>query len=323
MPVRDGGATLPAAVKSVLAQARAVDEIVVAVGPSRDDSRAVADRLARRDARVRVVDNPSGRTSDALNAAIAAARGEVLVRVDAQAVLPSDYVGVALRALERTGAANVGGRQVPVAERGFARAVAAAMRSPLGTGGAAYRNATTAGPVDTVYLGVFRRAALDAVGGFDPAFARNQDAELNQRLRDAGYTVWLEPTLAVSYRPRGTVRSLASQYLQYGRWRRLTARSHPGSLRARQLAPPLLVAGLAVAATTTAVTGRPRALLVASAGYGALVTVGGQLAASRAGDGPPTALALATMHLSWGVGFLLGPPRTPRRASPHAAVPDD
>ena len=96
------------------------------------------------------------------------------------------------------------------------------------------------GPVDTVYLGVFRRSAVEAVGGFDERLTRNQDYELNIRLREAGGTVWFDPELWVSYRPRGTVRKLASQYFQYGQWKRAVLRLHPDSLKVRQAAPVIV-----------------------------------------------------------------------------------
>jgi cellulose synthase/poly-beta-1,6-N-acetylglucosamine synthase-like glycosyltransferase len=294
------------AIDSCLAQEQ-VAEVVVATGDP--DTRQAVAAAAVGDDRVRVVDNPSGRTPDALNAAIAASTGEVIVRVDAGAVLPPGYVATAVATLAATGAGNVGGAQVPTAERGFARAVAVAMRSPAGAGGATYRVGGSAGPVDTVYLGVFRRAALDAVGGYDPRFTRNQDAELNLRLRSNGYVVWFDPGLAVAYRPRGTVRGLASQYLQYGRWRRLTVRTHRGSVAPRQLAAPLLVLGLVVFAAVSAVVGSVIPIGAVVAVYLAALIVAAVVAVSSLAVVPGVVVALATMHLSWGVGFLLGPPR--------------
>ncbi len=309
VPVRDGAATIEACLRTILEQEPAVDEVVVAVGPSRDDTRAVVDAIAGVEPRVRVVDNPSGRTPDALNRAIEATSGEVVVRVDAQSVLPPGYVATVVDTLRKTRAANVGGRQIPHAEQGFAGAVAAAMRSPFGSGGAAYRSGTRPGPADTVYLGSFRREALNAVGGFDPRFVRNQDAELNVRLREAGYLVWFEPSLEVTYRPRASVGSLASQYVQYGRWRRLTARMHPGSLELRQLAAPVLLLALLGAAVVSAALGAWWPLLAVAGPYVAAT----MFAAAFAAPGPalivPTAVAFLTMHLAWGVGFLLGPPR--------------
>jgi succinoglycan biosynthesis protein ExoA len=304
----------PEAVVDAIASALAQDpvfEVVVAAGDTATHDAAAAIT----DPRVRVIANPSGRTPDALNAAIDASRGQVLVRVDAHSVLPPGYVATAVDALRSSGAANVGGRQVPTATSGFARAVAAAMRSSVGAGGATYRVGGRAGPVDTVYLGVFRREAFDAVGGYDTRFTRNQDAELNLRLTRAGYTVWFEPSMEVAYRPRSSLRGLASQYLQYGRWRRLTVKTHPGSLAARQLAPPLLVTVLILLAVTSVLFGTPLPFALGLVGYVGALVVAGIAAAPALHLVPATALALGTMHVAWGVGFMLGPP--------HESIPAD
>ncbi|MEX1178956.1 MAG: glycosyltransferase family 2 protein [Nitriliruptor sp.] len=305
VPALAAAGVVERAIEAALAQGDLVAEVVVAAGD--EATRDAAQRSE--DARVRVIGNPSGRTPDALNAAIAASTHPVVVRVDAQSILPPGYVARAVATLRRTGAGNVGGLQVPTADAGFGRAVAAAMRSPVGSGGAAYRGGSEPGPADTVYLGVFRREALVAVGGYDPRFTRNQDAELNERLRRAGHTVWFDPELAVTYAPRSSPRSLASQYLQYGRWRRLTARVHPGSLRARQLAPPALVlAGTGV----TVIAAVTRAWWLPAVGAGAYAAAVAAAVRAEAGDAPTTAratAAVAIMHAAWGIGFLVGPPR--------------
>ncbi len=319
IPARDAAATLPTTLDSVLAQHPPPREVAVAVGPSVDATREVAVAAAADDPRITVVDSPSGRTPDALNAAIAATSAPIVARVDAHAVLPTGYLARAVEVLHTTGAGNVGGRQVPTAGEGFAAAVAAAMVSPLGAGGAAYRTGETAGPVDTVYLGVFRREALAAVGGFDPRFVRNQDAELNLRLTRAGYTVWFDPELAVAYRPRGTITGLARQYAQYGRYRRLTARTHPGSLRPRQLAAPALVMGLAGAAGAGVLLRRAWPVAVTGSSYVAAVLAGTVATVRPLRRVPAAAVATATMHLSWGVGFLAGPPRGSGRPTPVPA----
>lgn len=306
IPARDSAATLAAAVASVTRQDPAVP-IVIAVGPSNDATVQVAAALAADNPSVRVVDNPGGSTPAALNRALEHCDRPIVVRLDAHAQLPEGYLEVTRDVLgAHPEAANVGGRQVPAAEAGFAAAAAAAMRSPLGAGGAAYRTGSTAGPTDTVYLGVFRREALEEVGRFDERLVRNQDYELNIRLRKAGWTVWFDPRLEVMYRPRATVRGLARQYLDYGRYRRLTARLHPGTLRIRQLVAPLLVLGLA-GAGFVALAASSWVPLVAVAAYAVLLLVAGLVADAR--RTPSVALALATMHVCWGVGFLIGPPR--------------
>lgn len=315
VPARDAADDLAACLAAVLPQLDEGDEVAVVTADARTARAAAA--VAAQDGRVRVVDNPDGSTPAALNRGIAATSGPVIVRVDAQARVPADHVRRVLALLAHPGAVNAGGRQVPTAERGFAAAVAAAMRSPLGSGGAAYRHGGAVRPVDTVYLGAYRRDALAAVGGFDEAFLRNQDAEANERLRRAGGTVWLDPGLEVSYRPRGTPGALWRQYRDYGRWRRATARRHPGSLAARQLAPVVLVVVLALTAVLAAVgtlagaggwTLVPFAL--AGCGYGALIIGGAVVAAgARPARSPGIALALVVLHVAWGVGFLAGPPR--------------
>lgn len=320
IPARDAAATLPAAVTSALGQDWPGLDVVVAVGPSRDDTAAAAAELAAADPRVTVVDNPAGTTPAALNAAAAAAAGEVIVRLDAHAELPPGYVRRAVATLRETGAVNVGGRQVPVADRGFAAGVAAAMRSPVGAGGAAYRGSPRPGPVDTVYLGVFRRDALQAVGGFDPRLVRNQDYELNVRLRQAGGTVWYDPELAVDYRPRDRVGALSRQYLEYGRWKRATLRLHPSSLRARQLAPPALVVGLDAAALLSLLLTALWPVSVALGAYLLVVAAGVVTSPARPRHWPVTALALVVMHTSWGLGFLVGPPAG--ALDPHAGPAD-
>lgn len=306
IPARDAGATLESAVQSALGQRTSVPlEVVIAIGPADETTRRVAERLAGTNHRVRLIDNPSGTTPAALNAAIAASTGEVVVRLDAHAQLPPDYVAMVTEGLQATGAANVGGRQVPTAEGGFAAAVAAAMRSPLGSGGATYRSGRTAGPVETVYLGAFRREALTEVGGFDERLLRNQDYELNHRLRKAGWQVWFDPRLAVTYHPRGSVSALARQYRDYGRYKRLVMSEHPSSIRVRQLVPVLMVVGV-VASTVTGVVARAPALpAIVGGGYLLAIVSGGVVADRR--RPLAVAVALATMHWSWAVGFLQGP----------------
>lgn len=313
VPARNAADVIADALASALTQSR-VTEVVVAAGDPA--TRQAAEAVAAEDPRVKVIDNPSGRTPDALNRAIAACHGEVVVRLDAHAELSEDYVAIAVDTLASSGAANVGGSQVPIAKDGFGEAVAAAMRSPVGAGGATYRVGGHAGPVDTVYLGVFRRSALTAVGGFDERFERNQDAELNLRLRLSGFDVWFEPKLAVTYRPRTTVRGLASQYWQYGRWRRLTVRTHPGSIAARQLAAPLLWVALIVAAVASVVVGSMIPFGLTLAIYLAGLIVAAVAAAPRLSLVPAIVVAFATMHLSWGLGFLVGPPR---RTTPESS----
>ena len=243
---------------------------------------------------VTVVANPPGTTPAGLNQAIAASSGEVIVRCDAHSVLPPDYVTIAVETLLATGAEVVGGMQVPVGETKWEVAIADAMSSRLGAGDARYRVGGEAGPAETVYLGVFRRTALEAVGGYDETFLRNQDYELNHRIIEAGGSVWFDPRMRVRYRPRGSLGTLARQYFDYGRGKRRFARKHPGMLRVRQLAPSALVVVLVSAV-----------LAIPFGAAAALIPIGYLLAVLLfSGLKIRVALAVVTMHVSWGVGFL-------------------
>lgn len=304
MPVLNESRHLREAVGRVLAQdLDGALELVLALGPSSDDTDDVAAELAAADPRVRLVPNPSGRTPDGLNAAVAASSHPVIARVDGHAVLPPGYLRTAIAVLEQTGADNVGGIMDARGITDIERAIAAAMRSRLGVGSARFHTGGGAGPAETVYLGVFRRAALDRVGGYDEHFARAQDWEMNHRIRATGGTVWFTPELRVTYRPRADLPALARQYFQYGRWRRVVARRHPGTMSARYLAPPLLVVGLAA---TVVVSPWLPVVLVVPAGYAAALVLG---SCTIEKDLAPRSRAvlpvvLAVMHLSWGVGFL-------------------
>lgn len=315
MPVLDEERHLATAVDHVLANDYPGPvEIVLALGPSADRTDEVADELARRDPRVRIVPNPSGRTSAGLNAAIEAATYDIIVRIDGHALIPRNYLAVAVSVLNDTGADNVGGIMGAEGETDFERAVAAAMTSWFGVGGAAFHIGGEAGPALTVYLGCFRRDALERVGGFDETMVRAQDWELNHRIRHTGGTVWFTPDLRVTYRPRGTVRALARQYWQYGRWRREVTRRHSGTVSIRYLAAPMTVLAIGIGGAMGVcgvVTGRRRLI-----GLGASAPVCyalGNLAASVwIGRREPLGVrlripaALATMHLAWGAGFLRG-----------------
>jgi len=308
MTVRDEQRHLKACVQRVLDQDYPGPvEMVIALGPSRDATARIAQDLQRAHPELTLVDNPSGRTPTGLNAALAAARGEVVARVDGHAMLPPGYLRRAVELLRETGAANVGGVMAAEGTTPFERAVATAMTSPFGVGAGRFHYGGEPGPADTVYLGVFRRDALDRADGYDESFLRAQDWELNHRIRGAGGTVWFTPELRVTYRPRPTLSALATQYRDYGRWRRVVMRRHKDSVRLHYLVPPAAV--LAVAAgSALALTGR-RVGLLAPLGYLASVLAVSGIAGR---DLPASArlhlpLVFATMHGAWGFGFLTSP----------------
>ena len=320
IPARDAEATIASTLDSVLAQdyARPLEVIVAVSG----DSLATADVVKQQYPSVRVVDNPERTTPNALNAALRAATGQVIARCDTHNYLPPDYLTQAVVTLRRTGAAGVGGRQRPLGNTIFERTVGMAITTHLGAGDASYRMWSTERAADSIYLGVYRRSALDAVDGFEPAMTRGQDAEINWRLRQRGETVWYNPAMTVFYRPRGSLRALGRQYFDYGRWKLAVLKRHPGELRMRHLACPALVAGLAgsaLLAVVGALVGSASAIALPLAAvlpllYVVTLLMGSALVGIRRRDGAALLLpaALATMHLSWGIGFFL-----PARAGPN------
>ncbi|WP_327710856.1 glycosyltransferase family 2 protein [Streptomyces sp. NBC_00464] len=308
MPVLNEERHLRNSVRHILEQEYAGEmEVVIALGPSTDRTDEIAAELVAEDPRVQTVPNPTGRTPAALNAAIKASSHPIVVRVDGHGMLSPNYIATAVRLLEETGAQNVGGIMHAEGENAWEDAVAAAMTSKIGVGNAAFHTGGEAGPAETVFLGVFRREALEQADGYNIEFIRAQDWELNFRIREAGGLIWFSPELRVQYRPRPSVRALAKQYKDYGRWRHVVARYHPGSINLRYLAPPTAVvaiaAGLVVGAAVT-----PWALVV-PAGYVAAI-VAGSLPAGKGLSLKARAqipVALATMHMSWGYGFLTSP----------------
>jgi len=282
-------------------------EVILALGPSIDRTNDIAAGLAKADPRVILVDNPTGRTAAGLNAAVAASRFPIIARIDGHAEVARTYLKDAVRLLHEHNAVNVGGVMAAVGRTPFERAVATAMRSVLGVGASRFHVGGQAGPADTVYLGTFRKDALIAAGGYDERFTRAQDWELNFRLRERGGTVWFDPSLIVTYRPRSTIKALAKQYFEYGRWRRAVVRSHKGSVNYRYLAAPFAVlvnaASIILGFSLSPLFFTPLAL------YLLTILVGGLARGKSLSEKIILPSVFATMHMVWGLGFLTSPKR--------------
>ena len=321
MPVLNEENYLEAAVLAILSQDyEGSIQVVLALGPSTDRTDEVAARICAGDSRVSSVPNPTGRTPEGLNAALAATTQEIVVRVDAHSELSDGYIRQAVETLQRTGADNVGGIMGARGITKFEKAVAAAMTSPLGVGSASFHTGGTEGPAETVYLGVFKRSALERVGGYDPAFTRAQDWEMNYRIRATGGTVWFNPDLFVTYRPRPNVFKLAKQYFEYGSWRHEVMRRHPDTRRTksalRYFAPPLAVVLIVIGKILGSIGFvmnnfyESESVLVWGyvfpLGYLALTLVSSLTLVRRARAGALwLPIVLMTMQMSWGIGFLL------------------
>ncbi|CAB4336707.1 unannotated protein [freshwater metagenome] len=303
LPVLNEEPHLAESVTAILSQDyKGALEIILALGPSRDQTNAIAEELAAQDSRIKLVMNPSGKTAAGLNLAIAASNNPVIVRVDGHAKIPNNYLSLAVTILRESGAVNVGGVMAAEGVTKFEMAVSRAMRSPLGVGASRFHTGGKAGEVDTVYLGAFRREAINAVGGFDERYTRAQDWELNHRLRKNGGKIYFDPRLQVTYRPRPNLKKLAKQYFQYGRWRRVVSRSHSGTVNLRYLAPPVTLLGtltsIALGISIHSIFFLPAAV------YGIFLLISSILIAKSAREIISLLAIIPTMHFAWGAGFI-------------------
>jgi len=280
-------------------------EIILALGPSIDKTTQIANTIAAGDTRIKLVDNPTGQTARGLNLAIKSSSYEIICRIDGHSEIDRTYIKTAVLIMQETGAVNVGGLMYANSEFGLQRTIAQAMRSKLGVGPSKFHTGGKAGASDTVYLGVFKKSAIIAAGGFDERYIRAQDWELNHRMRKQGGLIWFDPRLIVTYRPRNSFSKLAKQYFQYGRWRRVIARQHPQTVNYRYLAPPIAVVITLVSIFTGLFINR--ILILPSLAYIFLLLIGGFLIGKKLVDRLIMPFVLATMHFSWGVGFLTSP----------------
>jgi glycosyltransferase involved in cell wall biosynthesis len=287
-------------------------EVLIADGESTDSTRAVIASIAARypAPAIAILENPGRFVSPGLNAALAAARGDIVVRIDGHTIVERGYVHECVDALLRTGADNVGGRMDPVGQNSFGTAVALATSSPFGVGGARFHYSSEEEWVDTVYLGAWPRAIFDVLGGFDEEQVRNQDDEFNYRLREHGGKVLLTPRIRSQYFNRGTLESLWKQYYQYGFWKVRVMQKHPKQMQTRQFVPALFVSGwvVLIAGSVFATPARyllaGAAILYLSASAAAAVSVARKKA--RPELVPLVMLSFGVLHFAYGAGSLAG-----------------
>jgi len=314
-PVRNEERSLRHAVAAMLEQQfPGRIEFLFVDGRSTDRTREILERIAAEDPRVQVLDNPAGHTASALNIGLSAARGAFVARMDAHALYPRHYLASAVQRLEAGGVDWVAGPQVPVGRDKWSRRVALALGTRLGTGRSGRWSAdlgsagSARGEADLgtgVFTGVWRRETLLLHGGWSEGWPINQDSELAARMLKAGARIVSLPQLAAEYTPRSSLPAVARQYRRYGMYRAKTFLHHPQTLRWPQLAMP----GLVLAGVGSCCGPRPlrRAAQVSLGAYaGAVLTTSASAARGRAGDSVALPAVFATMHASWGVGFLLG-----------------
>lgn len=309
--MRNEGDHIRPCLEAVLAQdyPAAYMEILVVDGRSTDHSRAVVAEYAQQNPHLHLLDNPRQNTPAALNVGLRAAQGKYVIRVDAHTIIASDYVRCCVDLLEKTGAANVGGRMQPVGQTYISRAIALALTSPFGVGNSKFHYDTQEQFVDTVYMGAFPREIFDQVGLFDETLIRNQDYELNIRIRQAGGKILLSPKIISHYTPRSSLIALWRQYFQYGRWKVHTLQKHPQSLRWRQTVAPLFVAAVTGSLLLTFLWSPGLWLFASVIGSYLLANLVASTMAARQGGWaylPVLPLVFAVIHFAWGLGFWYG-----------------
>jgi len=329
MPAFNEEHYIEACIASVQAQDYPAEliEILVADGRSTDRTREILARLTAADPRIKMIDNPAKLQAAGLGLMVKAATGDVIVRMDVHCEYAPDYVRRCVETLEKTGADNVGGAQRAKANTPFQRALCAALTSPVGVGGAKYRSADSEGFVDTVFLGAFRRAVFETVGLWDPAAITNEDSELNQRILESGGQIYLSKDIVVSYFPRDSFKSLATQYYRYGRGRARTLLKLGRVPTIRPFVPFLGVTGMAA---TLAI---PLLWPLAPAVFATYALITGAEAVRVGRDLGPAAMAtiwriFPTLHVAHAAGVAAGLwqylrkpdwPAEPERVAPRKA----
>lgn len=313
MPIRNEANFIGKSLEAVIGQdyPPSLLEILVADGMSNDATRQIIARLAAAhpDVSISILDNPRRIVPTGFNLALRRARGEVIVRVDGHTIVAHDYVRQCVAALQRSGADNVGGRMEAVGENAFATAVSLATSSPFGVGGARFHYSDREEWVDTVYMGAWPRSVFERYGLFDEEQVRNQDDEFNYRLLERGGRILLSPRIRSQYFTRSSPRLLWRQYYQYGYWKVRVMQKHPGQMRPHQFVPAIFVAALSLCVLVAPIHWMGRPGLAATAGAYALanITASARIAGRKGlGMFPALVACFAILHVSYGLGFLVG-----------------
>jgi glycosyltransferase involved in cell wall biosynthesis len=285
-------------------------EFLLADGMSDDGTREVVESFRCGLQNLRVLDNTQLTVSCGLNAAIRAALGDIIIRMDVHSEYAPDYIQQCIVTLEETGAENVGGPALPVGDSYIQHAVSLAYVSRFSCGGPKFHDPNYEGYVDTVTYGCWRKATLERIGLFDESLTRNQDDELNLRLVRTGGKIWQTPRIRSWYRPRSTLKSLARQYSQYGYWKVRVIRKHGTPASWRHLVPAGFVAAVLCLCLMALVFPAARLPLAGMLLVYAVATFAASLTACRAWRDwmfvPVMPVVFCTFHLSYGIGFWRG-----------------
>ena len=313
VPVRNEEEYIRACLQSLVKQEYPVGdfEIIVVDGRSSDRTREIIEEIAGRNQQIRCLDNPTGIVPTAMNIGIRAARGDVIVRADGHNIYPRDYAANCVKYLEQTGADNVGGPWVTVpADKTFgAKLVAVVLSSPFGVGNSKFRTSRVQGFVDTVPFGAYRRDVFDRVGMYNERLVRNQDIDLNARIRKSGGKIYLTPDLTTRYHPVKTFWGLLKYVYKTNRWHLFTIRENKEAMGLRHVAPAVFLLWLTALLTASFISSYARLFLGVTLCLYLLIGFYFSLRSTVRRDlGLAIAFPFAALcfHVAYGVGILFG-----------------
>ena len=249
-PCRNEVAFIENTIKSILSGDYPSDkiELLVIDGMSYDGTREKVIEIIKKDSRVHLIDNPSKIVPAAMNLGIKLAKGEYIVRIDCHCCFAPDYVRKCVEIAQHTEADNVGGyiKTLPGADTKMAKAIAAATSSKFGVGNSMFRLSGSQCEVDTVPFGTYRKEVFDRIGLYDERLVRNQDIELNSRIRKAGGKIIISPEIKLKYYNRATCKGIWQQSFDNGLWNPYTIWLVGGGLQVRHFIPMFFVLSIII-----------------------------------------------------------------------------
>lgn len=280
-------------------------QIAVVDGGSTDGTQAIVRSYAAAHSQVRLLYNEKRIQSAAVNLAIRklGAAFDYFIRIDAHGEYPATYCDDLVSDAVETGADSVVVSMVTKGAGTLQKAAAIAQNSRFGTGGAKHRHTGKGMWIDHGHHALMRVSAFEAVGGYDETFRQNEDAELDFRLRQNGFRIWLTGRTRMTYFPRSSLSTLYTQYLGYGRGRARNLLKHRMKPKLRQLVPLAVFPSVAIAGFSFvySLSALPLMLWLAICAAFGVWTAWREKSIQLAVAG----LSIVIMHFAWSLGFWL------------------